>query len=204
MKYLFVLIVILLQACSTPEQQIARLFEQLGKYETNISEHENQLARLEQKQATLYNDIMALGMKQVDNVVKLADEAEAIMKQREKQLEEEYRSMKKISERMEIINTYADDLQDETLQRQLRQLVQTRRKQYDSYEKLYAYYHTALTAEKELYRLFKQSDVTLADLQTQIGEVNEAYAKLFAANEQFNEYTKQYNQEKKQLYKILP
>lgn len=204
MKYLFTLIVILLQACTAPEQQITRLFEQLKKYETNITEHENQLVRLEKKQTALYNDIMALGMKQVDNVVKLADEAEAIMKQREKQLEEEYRSMKKISEQMEIINTYADDLQDETLQRQLRQLVQTRRKQYDSYEKLYAHYHTALTAEKELYRLFKQSDVTLADLQTQIGEVNEAYAKLFAANEQFNQYTKQYNQEKKQLYKILP
>jgi len=204
LKYLFVLIVILLQACTTPEQQIDRLFAQLGKYEANISENENELVRLEKKQTALYNDIMALGMKQAEDIEKLVSEAEALIQQREKQLEEEYRNIKKAAKQIETINTYADNLHDETLKQRLHQLIQTGNKRYDFYEKLYAHYHTALTAEKELYRLFKQPDVTLAELQAQIGEVNEAYAKLFAANDQFNEYTKQYNQEKKQLYKILP
>ncbi|ANB59662.1 YkyA family protein [Anoxybacteroides amylolyticum] len=203
-KCLFVFIVILLQACTTPEQQITRLFEELGKYETNISEHENQLVRLEKNQTALYNDIMTLGMKQVDDIAKLADEAEALIYQREKQLEAEYESIKKATKQMEMINRYTSDIHDETLKQRLHQLIQTGEKRYASYEKLYDHYHTALTAEKKLCRLFKQPDVTLADLQAQIGEVNDAYKKLFSANEQFNEYTQRYNREKKQLYKILP
>lgn len=204
MKYLFTLIVILLQACTAPEQQITRLFEQLKKYETNITEHENQLVRLEKKQTALYNDIMALGMKQVDDVAKRVEEAEAIINKREKQLEEEYRNIQKAAKQMKAMKEYVADLRDETLKQPLRQLIETGEKRYASYEKLYVHYHTALAAEKELYRLFKQPDVTLADLQAQVSEVNDAYEKLFTANEQFNEYTKRYNQQKKQLSETLP
>lgn len=199
------LIVILLQACNmwAPEKEMVNLFEQVAKYESNINQHQKELVRLERKQVALYNDMMELGMKQAVQVTKLAKKAETIIEQREQQLEAEYRNMKKATRQMQKANEYVPQLHDPTLKQRLLRLIHVTEKRYASYEKLYVHYHTALAAEKELYRLLEQQNVTLAALQAQVEHINNAYQKMFDANEQFNEYTKQYNQEKKRLHDEL-
>lgn len=196
---------VVLQACQTaePEQEMIGLFEQIAKLEENMSDANESLIRLEERQTDLYEQMMSLGLKRFDEVSKLAKEAQAVVEQRQKYLEDEHAQTGRAKKLLSPLNRYVEQLPDEAIKARARRLIETMEQRYAQYETVYAHYQKALALEKQLYRLFLQPNVTLEELQKQVEEMNQAYSEMVAANERLNGSTAQYNEAKKQLHKML-
>ncbi|WP_312856098.1 YkyA family protein [Anoxybacteroides tepidamans] len=200
---MLMLIVILLQACSmtAPEKEMMDAFEQIAKYERNMAKQQAALVRLEREQTTLYNEIMSVGMKQFAKVAQLSKKAQMIIGKRRNQIEAEHQNMKRAKEKLQIVKEHASHLRDQASKQRVFHLIRVMERRYAAYEEVYVHYDMALTLEKELYRLFENENVTLKQLQAQTDKINDVYREMIAANERFNDYTEQYNQEKKRLFK---
>jgi predicted patatin/cPLA2 family phospholipase len=73
-------------------------------------------------------------------------------------------------------------------------------KRYRAHDELYNEYVEGIKNDKELYLMFKDKNLSIADLEAQVNKVNQTYEKIFAANNQFNQLTDEYNAKKKMFY----
>ncbi|KXG10392.1 hypothetical protein AT864_00983 [Anoxybacillus sp. P3H1B] len=201
--FLILCLMVFVQGCKmlAPEKEVMDALEKMAKYEDKMNEEHEQLVRLEQEQTKLYNEIMDLGMKRFSEVSKLSRKAQVLIEKRNKQIEEEYKNIEKAEEQLTIVKERLSHVQDETMKKQASPLIEIIGKRYDAYKSVYDHYHKALALEKEFYRLLEDEHVTLEKLQHQTDQINRAYKELLSANDQFNHYTEQYNQEKKRLYR---
>ncbi|WP_027408291.1 YkyA family protein [Anoxybacteroides tepidamans] len=202
---MFLLALIFLQSCSilAPEQQVVDTFEQIAKLEDKVNKHHATLVRLEREQTTLYGQITSLGMKQFNKVAELSKEAQTIIDKREKEIDAEHENIKRAHKMLPIAKENAERLHESAIKACALRLINVMEKRYAAYDSLYTHYQKALLLERELYRLFEQENVTLEQLQKQTEKINRVYAEVVAANNQFNDYTEEYNEAKKKLYNEL-
>jgi hypothetical protein len=202
---LSILIIILLQGCNAlaPEKEILSAFEKIAKYESELNEQQTALVKLEQQQTKLYNKIMSLGMKEFPKVTQLSQDALQIIEKRKQRIQKENERIQLAKKQLKIVEENVSHLHDEKMKQNAVRLTKIIEKRYVAYDELYDHYHKALILEKQLYYLFQNQYVTLEQLQDQISKINTAYKEIMNANDRFNDYTEQYNKEKKRLYNEL-
>jgi hypothetical protein len=202
---LLILIIILLQGCNAlaPENEILSAFEKIAKYENESNEQQTSLVALEQQQTKLYNKIMSLGMKQFPKVTQLSQDALQIIEKRKQRIQKENENIQLAKKQLKIVKENVSHLHDEKLKQSTVRLTKIVEKRYVAYDELYDHYHKALILEKQLYHLFQNQHVTLEQLQEQIDKINAVYKEIMNDNNRFNDYTEQYNKEKKRLYNEL-
>ncbi|QOR68890.1 YkyA family protein [Cytobacillus suaedae] len=194
---------LVLSGCNTgptPEEEIYETLEEVVNLETSFKEQQNPLVELEKKEKELYDQIISLGMKEFDKIVALSKEALAIVEERETRLNEENASIEASKEKFNLVKDYIANLEDEKLTKDATQLVELMESRYSSYSTLYSNYLEAIGHDKELYTMFQSEDLTLEQLEEQIKKINESYEKVIAANEEFNNFTEQYNESKLAFY----
>jgi hypothetical protein len=184
----------------TPQEEIYETLEEVVNLETTFKEQQNPLVELEKKEKELYDEIISLGMKEFDKIVALSKDALAIVEERETRLNEEKMSIEASKEKFNSVLDYINNLEDETLTQDANQLVELMENRYTSYSTLYSNYLEAIGQDKELYTMFQNENLTLEQLEEQIKKINESYEKVIAANEEFNNFTEQYNESKLAFY----
>ncbi|MBE4908898.1 YkyA family protein [Bacillus luteolus] len=184
----------------TPEEEIYETLEEVVNLETSFKEQQNPLVELEKKEKELYDQIISLGMKEFDKIVALSEEALAIVEERETRLNEENASIEASKEKFNLVKDYIANLEDEKLSEDANQLIELMENRYSSYSTLYSNYLEAIGHDKKLYTMFQSEDLTLEQLEEQIKNINESYEKVIAANEEFNNFTEQYNESKLAFY----
>jgi chromosome segregation ATPase len=183
-------------------EEVLSAFQKIAKYESSVVEQQEKLNELEQKQNQLYDRIMSYGMKRFTMVAQLSKESLELIEERDKHIEKEYKAIQSAKQQINTIKKKIDQLHDENIRRQINRLVNIAEKRCETYDNLYLHYKEMLSLEKELYILLQNKYVGPEQLQQQINLMNEQYKELVSTNDQFNEYTKKYNEEKKQLYKM--
>lgn len=193
-----------LQACSqktTPEENLYTILESVVTLEDAFEEQQAPLVTLEEKEKALYDQIISLGMKEYDQIVTLSNEALSLVKEREERIHKEKESIEASREHFKKSLSNIDKLEDESLKKEAKGLYTLMEKRYQAYDELYKHYTTAIEYDRELYQMFQKEDITLDMLETQIEKINQTYEKVMEDNNQFNEYTKKYNQAKLTFYK---
>lgn len=185
----------------SPEEQIYETLEKVVSLEKNFEEQQAPLIELEKQERSLYDEILALGMKEFEKIVTLSDEALVIVNQREERLNSEYDSIKSSKEEFQNVEQYIEEIKDEKVKEEANELVSIMNQRYESYDELYTTYNEAIKLDRELYEMFKNEELTLEELEAQINSINETYEKVVAANDSFNSLTEQYNKAKVTFYK---
>ncbi|TYS61436.1 hypothetical protein FZC74_03925 [Sutcliffiella horikoshii] len=183
------------------EQEIFQTLEEVVELEASFEEQQGPLLELEKEESAIYEEILTLGMKEFDQIVKLSQEGLALVQQKEAAMKNEKESIEAARGQFEEVKTSIESLEDEELKKEAQALYQLMEQRYEAYMTLSNHYMKSMEVEKEMYELFQTEDLTLEQLQVQINDLNEKYEKINEANKSFNDLTDQYNKAKLDFYK---
>ncbi|MBI0578328.1 YkyA family protein [Neobacillus cucumis] len=197
--------VVILSGCfnqKTPVEKIYDILEKVVEKEKGFENQQEPLVALEKKEKATYEKIIDLGMKQHDEVVKMADTAIAMADKRKRYMNEETKSILESKKTFQKIKEFKNDLKDPKLKKALDHLYQVMINRYSAHDELNKEYLNALNLDKQLYGLLKNKNLSFEDLEAKVNKVNESYQKVYAANKKFNQLTKEYNDQKLAFYKM--
>ena len=186
----------------TPEEESYDLLEELASIEQVYEERHEPLQKLEAEDNEIYAQIIELGMKEMDEIKTLSDEAITGIEEREELMKKEKESINESRERFGDFDGLIEELSDKKAQTEAAALQKIMKQRYDDYDQLYDLYLASLAEEKKLYELFKDEKATKEQFETQIESVNKTYTELSEANAQFNEQTEKYNNKKISFYNL--
>jgi hypothetical protein len=203
--WLLLLIVnlIILTGClnqkTTPEKMY-EVMEKVVMEETTFEDQQSPLVQAEKKEKQLYDKIISLGMKEYEQIVKLADEALLLVEERKTLMGSETESIEKSEAQFEKMLPYIEKLEEPTLKKDAKKLYDVMIKRYRLHEDLQLAYSQALQLDQDLYQMFKRKNLSMEQLENQINQINEVYEKIYEINEQFNINTEEYNDLKLAFY----
>lgn len=185
----------------SPEEEMFEALEKVVSIEKVFEDQQDPLVELEKKEKELYEKIISLGMKEYDQIVKLADEALAIADKREEHIDKEKESIDESEKEFKNVDKIIDEIEDANLKKQATELQKTMMDRYEIHNELYKNYKQGLQYDKELYEMLKDKELSFEKLEEQINKVNKIYETVMKNNQEFNDKTDQYNEEKLSYYK---
>ena len=185
----------------SPEEKMFEALEKVVSIEKGFEDQQDPLVELEKKEKEIYEKIISLGMKEYDQIVKLADEALALADKRAEHIEKEKESIDESEKEFGNVDEIIEEIDDANLKKQATELQATMKERYETHDKLYENYKKGLQYDKELYEMLKDKELSFEKLEEQINKVNEVYEIVLNNNQEFNDKTDQYNQEKMDFYK---
>lgn len=197
-------VIFILTGCTSKEKNAEELYQVLESVvdaEKEFEEQQENLVKLEKQEKDIYNQIMALGMKQHEEIVKLSDEALLLIEKRRDHLKKEIDSIKASEAKFKKAEEIKTKIKDPEQKRSADDLFVIMTNRYKVHKQLSKEYSNALDRDKELYLMLKSENISYDKLETHVMELNTTYKKVADANEEFNELTAQYNQKKLEFYK---
>lgn len=206
-KLLLVLIFTALIAvgCNKGPSTAEMMYDHLEKavaLEETFQEQQEPLVNLEQEEKALYDQIIDLGMKDIEENQKLTEDAIALIEQRRNLLEVEKESIEAAKSEFDKITQYISELETEELKTKAENLNETMITRYEAYQNLYDAYMTSLDYDEELYKLLQSEELSKEKLESQVEKINQSYEKVISANTAFNERTRAYNEQKREFYEL--
>jgi hypothetical protein len=200
----FSIIFVILSGClqqKTPIEKINTVLEKVVTLEKGFEEQQSPLVTLEKKEKGIYDQIIGLGMKQYDQIVKLSNEALVMVEKRKGYMEKENESIKKSKTEFKKIFEFKKEIEDPALKKLVNEIYSIMMERYDAHDILYKEYLKGAEGDKKLYEMLKDKNLPLEKLEDQVNQLNGTYQKIFDANEKFNEQTEKYNKAKQEYYK---
>jgi hypothetical protein len=196
-------VLIILSGCLNQKTTAEKMYEVMEKVvleETTFENQQSPLVQAEKAEKQLYDQIISLGMKEYEQIVKLADEALLLVEQRKVLMATETESIEKSEVEFKKLLPYIEKLDEPTLEKDAKKLYGIMIQRYNLHEKLNQTYSDATKLDTDLYQMFKRKDLSMEDLENQINQINIKYEKIFEINKQFNLKTEEYNDLKLVFY----
>ena len=210
LKHFYLLVVFIsvaiLAGCingKSPEEKIQTILEKSAAEESDFVEQQKPLNELEKSEKDIYDEIIKLGMKEYDQIVELSDEALDNIEDREQLIEKEHNSMQDSQKQFEKVKGQIKKIEDGEAKDQALKLEDTMQARYTAYEDLYNKYIKSIKQDRSLYELFKKEEVKMNELESQINLINDSYTEVINANENFNQLTKKFNEQKENFYEKI-
>lgn len=193
----------LLSGCfgEKPEENLYTAFETAATQEKSLADDTKKLEQLEKQGQELYSQILQEGKEHNEAVTKKIEEATANVNEREKVLKNEKELLEKAQKETKSVQSNIEKLEDKKLQKQAKAVEESYKNRYDAFQKMNEDYTKALANEKELYEKLKVKETKLKEIGEKVKTVNELNVEAQKAKEQFNKYTKEYNDSKLAFYK---
>jgi translation elongation factor EF-1beta len=185
----------------SPEEKMFEELEKVVSIEKVFEDQQDPLVELEKQEKQIYEQIISLGMKEYEQIVKLADEALEIADKRKEHIEKEKESIEESEEEFGNVSPIIEEIDDSDLKKQATELQSTMKERYKIHDELYQNYAQGLQYDKELYEMLKDKELSFEKLEEQINKVNKVYETVLKNNQEFNDKTDQYNKEKMAFYK---
>lgn len=191
-----------LAACSgeSTAEKIHTHLEETVVQEEGYKNQQSEITALEKKEQEIYAEIIELDMEDFDQIKTLAEEAIAVIDEREEKVNLEKESITNASEEFHSIEDLLANLEDEAVNAKGQEMYDTMLERYEAYDELYTAYMESLELERELYEMIQVEDLEQEALNEHIEKVNASYETIFSVNDQFNELTVAYNQLKQEFY----
>jgi chromosome segregation ATPase len=186
---------------STPEK-IHEVLEDVVEKEALFEEQQEPLVQLEKDEQRIYGEIMELGTKNIDDIVKKSDEAIEIVDKRKVHMENEQKSLEESEEEFKRVKPLIEKIDEKQVKNKADELYSVMTERYRTHDELYKAYTQGLEQDKNLYNMLKAEERSLGELEEQIVKINQIYEQVIAANEKFNELTKEYNDIKHSFYEL--
>ncbi|GGA87924.1 YkyA family protein [Ornithinibacillus halotolerans] len=197
------IIAFLLVGCgNSPETQIYNHLEEAVNLEVGFEDQQDQITILEQEEQELYKQIIELGIDELDKIKELSGSAIASIDKRSEKILLEKESLEASREEFQKSKELIEEIEDETVKEKALSMYETMINRFEAYDVLHQAYNESLSLEKELYEMLQQEELEQEELQEHIEIVNLKYQEVIQANEEFNNYTSEYNDLKKSFYEL--
>lgn len=184
-----------------PEENLYTAFETAATQEKSLVDEAKKLEDLEKQGQELYSQILQEGKDHNEAVMKKLEQATANVADREKVLKNEKEMLEKAQKETKSVQSNIEKLEDKKVQKQAKAVKESYKKRYDAFQKMNENYMKALATEKELYEQLKVKETKLKEIGEKVKTFNELNGEAQKSKEQFNNYTKEYNDSKLAFYK---
>ncbi|MDT3497095.1 YkyA family protein [Bacillus toyonensis] len=184
-----------------PEENLYTAFETAATQEKSLVDEAKKLEDLEKQGQELYSQILQEGKDHNEAVMKKLEQATANVADREKVLKNEKEMLEKAQKETKSVQSNIEKLEDKKVQKQAKAVEESYKKRYDAFQKMNENYTKALATEKELYEQLKVKETKLKEIGEKVKTFNELNGEAQKSKEQFNNYTKEYNDSKLAFYK---
>ncbi|KZZ83167.1 hypothetical protein AS29_019695 [Bacillus sp. SJS] len=185
----------------SPSEQAYEALENVVSKESPFKKEQQPLLELEQKENKIYNQIIALGMKDFEKIKTLSGDALKLVADRKDRIETEQKSIAESEKAFKDAEEALGKIEDGKAEKEADELKKLMHDRYNSYNELAKSYKSAIALDEELYKMFQNKELKLEDLEAHISKINASYKEVMELNKKFNEYTEQYNTAKKAFYK---
>ncbi|AZB44827.1 hypothetical protein CEF21_10945 [Bacillus sp. FJAT-42376] len=185
----------------SPSEQAYDALENVVSKERPFKEEQKPLLELEQKENAIYNEIIALGMKDFDKIKSLSSDALKLVGDRKERIEKEQKSIEDSERAFKEAEDALSKIEDNKAEKEAAELKKLMNERYKVYSDLASSYKSAIALDEELYQMFQNKELKLEELEAQITKINASYKEVMKLNQSFNEYTGKYNDAKKTFYK---
>ncbi len=201
MMGVILVLLLLLTGCSSVEDKLYKTLETAVSIEKEFDKHQKSLTALEVKEKELFDKMLTLGMKEFEQITKLADEALENLNQREELVKKEQDVMAKSRKEVTKAKNYIDKINDDRVKEKALQVYEITDERFESHAQLVTAYEQLTIEDRKIYELMKEKELELEQLTEQIDRANEALENVKAASDEFNKQTETFNEMKIQLYK---
>ncbi|MGM0844432.1 MAG: YkyA family protein [Bacillota bacterium] len=194
---------LLLTGCmggSTPQEMVYTTLEDTVKKEEKLKETQEPLTKLEEEEQALFEQAISLGMKEIDEIREIADQALQNISERETLIQEEADAMKEAEETFQAAESSIAEIEDENLKEEAEELSGLMNDRFNAHSAMTESYLQSLSSDRELYELLKKEDLTMEELQAQIEKVNSNYETTMEHNQTYNQLTEEVNGSKVSFY----
>ncbi|MGM8214315.1 YkyA family protein [Bacillaceae bacterium W0354] len=199
---ILVLLIIALAACSDKHNAAEDIYPHLEKsveLEDAFKNAQTELVALEEEENELYSQIIEINMNELDQVKDIADQAITTAGKRQKLIDQELESIKASKNEFDSINEFIEQLDEEPKQF-ANEMVEMMNNRFEAFENLYQSYITSIEEDIKLYELLKDDELDKETLDEQVERVNQSYRTVKEHHQDFNDYTKQFNELKRKFY----
>lgn len=186
--------------CSSHEKNVYQILETTVVIEADFEQQQQPMNELEVQEKKIFDQIMEIGLKEHDEVKKLADEAINNLEQRKELLDKEKESLQKSEEEFKKAHEEIEQIRKEEVKEVAQELEQLMNDRFAAYYKMYDAYVKGLEEDKRIYEMLKNENVDMTELEKQIAASNEAYQLVQEYNILFNEITEKFNNKKIEFY----
>ncbi|MBS2968801.1 YkyA family protein [Metabacillus sp. KIGAM252] len=184
----------------SPSEQAYEALENVVSKESPFKKEQKPLLELEQKENKIYNEIIALGMKDFNQIKSLSGDALKLVADRKERVEAEQKAIADSEKAFKDAEEALGKIEDEKAKKEAAELKKLMHDRYNSYNELAQSYKSAIALDEELYKMFQNKDLKLEELEAHISKINASYKEVMELNKKFNDYTEQYNTAKKEFY----
>ncbi|MFJ8456193.1 YkyA family protein [Bacillus paramycoides] len=184
-----------------PEEELYVAFENAANQEKPLFDNVKILKKLEIRGQELYNQIIEEGKVHNEPVIQEIEQAIIGIDARGGLLEDEKVVLEKAQKEVTAVHGYINKIEDKKLQTQAKQVEESYKKRYESFQKISENYTKSLKIEKELYEKLKDKDTKLKEINETVTAFNILNEEILKEKEKFNQYTKSYNVGKLAFYK---
>lgn len=197
------LCVCVLTGCHHDEKLAGSIYtnlEQSALMEKGFVEKQQGLQEEDQKEQVIYDKIMALDIDQADQIKGHIEDVERHNVERKQLLQEVRHSFEKAYKLSLTVKPNVKEIKDDKQKRKATAVVQLMEKRYDLFQSYCKQYGAVLKQDNHLYEQLKDEKMSVKDLDKEITKINQGYRDMEEQKQQFNDYTKKYNQAKVQYY----
>lgn len=184
----------------SPSEKAYEALENVVSKESSFKKEQKPLLELEQKENKIYNQIIALGMKDFEKIKSLSGDALKLVADRKERIETERKSIAESEKAFKDAEEALGEIEDGKAKKEAAEVKKLMNDRYRSYNELAESYKAAIALDEELYKMFQNKELKLEDLEAHISKINASYKEVMKLNTTFNEYTEKYNKAKKAFY----
>lgn len=201
--FIAILLIALLVGClgAKPEEELYVAFENAANQEKTLFDNVKIFEQLETKAQELYNQIIQEGKEQNEAVIQQIEQAVINVNEREKLLKTEQDVLEKAQKEVKSVHSYINNIEDKKLQKQAKKVAEVYTNRYEAFRKMNESYKKSLILEKELYEKLKDKETKLKEISEKVKAINILNEETLKEKENFNQYTKEYNEGKLAFYK---
>ncbi|QQK80668.1 YkyA family protein [Salicibibacter cibi] len=191
-----------LTACSAPEQNLQTHLEEAVEVEETFVEQQAPIVAAEEAENERFEEMIELGLSEMDDIETLADEATTYVDEREERMTTERESLSQAYREVEEGAVQVQDIADDETRVEAETVIGVMEQRYEAHGDLYEAYMEGLRLDRELYEMLVDEDLAFEDLEAHVDAINDIYESVDHHKETFNEQTVTFNDQKEEFYRL--
>ncbi|QQK76787.1 YkyA family protein [Salicibibacter cibarius] len=191
-----------LSACHAPEQSLQMHLEEAVELEEPFVEQQEAIVAAEEAEKERFEEMIELGLAEMDDIGTLANEATAYVDEREERMNTERKSLSRAYQEVEEGAVHVREIDDEEAREKAESVIGVMEQRYEAHSDLYEAYMEGLRLDRELYEMLVDEDLAFEDLEAHVDTINDTYETVDRHKETFNEQTVTFNDRKEEFYRF--
>lgn len=177
-------------------EKVDHALENSAQSEELFAKKQRNLAETSKMENKLYHTILSLKVDQNEEITKITKEAQKLIEQQDQYLQEMEQHFDQAYSSIAVIKPLVKKMKGQKTENSTTTMLQLFEKRQQIYNSYCKDYKRLLALNKHLYEKLENKQYNEEELDKEVEQINQIYQNIKNQEQQFNQYTEKYNDEK--------